>query len=105
MKLLPILLAALPLLPLGAHAEEAQRAIHVRYADLDLSTPAGVKSLDRRLAWAISSICSEGVGSVITGQRFADRRCVRAKHAEIAPLRDRVVAAYARPVLMAARAQ
>jgi len=105
MKPFPILLAALALLPLGAHAQEAQRSIHVRYADLDLSTPAGVKSFDRRLAWAISSICSEGAGSVVTGQRFADRRCVRAKRAEIAPLRDRVVAAQAGPVLMAARAQ
>jgi len=105
MKSLSILLAALVALPLGAHAQEAQRSIHVRYSDLDLSTPAGVKSFDRRLAWAISSICSEGAGSAVTGQRFADRRCVRAKHAEIAPLRDRVIAAHAGPVLMAARTQ
>ena len=106
MKPLPILLAALvTLLPLGAHAQEVQRSIRVRYADLDLSTPAGVKTFDRRLAWAISSICSEAAGSVITGKRFADQRCVQAKHAEIAPLRDRVITAHAGPVLMAARTQ
>jgi len=103
MKPLPILLAALAMLPLSAHAQEAQRSIRVPYADLDLSSPAGVRTLDHRLAWAISGICSDMIAS--TAERFARERCVKAKRAEIAPLRDRVIAARAKPMVLAARTQ
>lgn len=103
MKSLPILLAVLAALPLGAHAQEAQRSIHVHYADLDLSTPAGVRTLDHRLAWAISALCAEAPGGTGMGQRFANERCVKAKTAEVAPQRERAIAERAAPVMLAAR--
>jgi UrcA family protein len=100
----PILLTLLfALLPLSAHAQDAQRSIHVRYADLDLSTPAGIEMLDHRLAWAVFAICAETPGSAGMGQRLANWHCVQAKTAEIAPLRERAIAARARPVMLAAR--
>ena len=105
MKPFPILLAALAALPLAAHAQEAQRSIRVPYADLDLSTPTGVKTLDRRLAWAISALCSETPGSIGMAQGFSKHRCEKAKRAEIAPLRERVIAAQAKAVVLASRVQ
>ncbi|MEZ0241805.1 MAG: UrcA family protein [Sphingomonas sp.] len=35
--------------------------VRVSYADLDLSSPAGVATLDRRLARAVNSVCPDSL--------------------------------------------
>jgi UrcA family protein len=51
------LLAASATAPLPALAQKAGATVHVSYADLDLSTPAGREKLDRRLASALDTVC------------------------------------------------
>ena len=61
--LLPALLTAT--LFAGQHAAQAQsasppvRTETVRYMDLDLTRPAGVAMLDRRIAMAITRVCDQ----------------------------------------------
>ncbi len=59
-----IALAALSLLAVPAAAED----LVVRYDDLDLSSPKGQKTLDRRIDAAARSFC--GVGVHQTGSRI-----------------------------------
>jgi UrcA family protein len=103
MKLLSIVAALLAALPVQAGAQDAQSSIRVSYADLDLSSPVGVKTLDHRLAWAIHSVCADIHIADDIARQFATRRCITTKTAELAPQRDRVVAAYATRVALAAR--
>jgi hypothetical protein len=58
--------------------------------------------VDRRLAWAIRSVCSASGATVDTGRRFAARRCAINKTAEVAAQRYRIVAAKASRVRLAA---
>ena len=51
----------------GAHvsesqAEEPNGVIHVRYGDLNLSTPEGVQMLRRRIRWAAETVCGTSPG-------------------------------------------
>jgi UrcA family protein len=101
MKIFNIALTMLALLPVAAHAQEAKPVVRVVHADLNLRTEAGVKALDRRLAWAIRSVCLASEATVDTGRRFAARRCVLKKTAEVAALRNRAVAAQAGRAQMA----
>jgi UrcA family protein len=42
----------------GALAEDGkQNQVHVRYGDLNLSTPDGVRALRRRIHWAAEVVC------------------------------------------------
>jgi UrcA family protein len=93
MKIFNMALTALALLPVAAQAQEAKPVVRVVHADLNLQTKAGVKTLDRRLAWAIRSVCLASESTVDTGRQFAARRCVLKKTAEMAALRNQVVAA------------
>jgi UrcA family protein len=103
MKLFPIALALLAALPTQAMAQDAAVSVRVSYADLDLSSPSGVKQLDHRLARAIHSVCADIHIVDDIARQFATRRCIEAKTAEIAAQRNRVVAAHAAPVAVAAR--
>ena len=51
--LIPLTLAA----SFAAPATAAPRSVAVSYADLDLSRPAGVAALDRRLSRAADAVC------------------------------------------------
>lgn len=64
MRIPLIALAALSLLAVPAAAED----LVVRYDDLDLSSPKGQKTLDRRIDAAARSFC--GVGVHQTGSRI-----------------------------------
>jgi UrcA family protein len=104
MKLSPFALVLLAALPVQGHAQEAQTAVHVRYSDLDLANPAGVRTFDRRLKWAIHVVCSELGGDGDLQGRFATERCIKAKSAEMAAPRNQLVAAHHGPVQLADQA-
>jgi UrcA family protein len=89
-----IIVSLLTLTPVTAFAQQVPTSVGVSYGDLDLSSEAGVKTLDRRLATAIRSVCGAYDGSVIPERRFAVQRCLTEKRAEVAALRDRAVTRY-----------
>jgi UrcA family protein len=61
--------------PSGA-AERDDGSIHVRYDDIDLSTPAGVDQLRGRLRTAARKVCDQtGVGAIWLLSRVPE--CVR----------------------------
>ena len=76
-RILTVALAALCALPaLAANVETQQRG--VQYKDLDLSTEAGRKELDRRLDAAAREVC--GMDENHVGSRLApteSRECYR----------------------------
>lgn len=73
-------------------------SIPVSYADLDLSTPEGARTLDRRVARAADKIC----GQSVTGDRFRPARC-RAEVLNSAAVRIAEVRTKTAPVALAAR--
>ena len=103
MKLFHIALSLLVLTPVPVFAQEVASSVVVSYSDLNLRSEAGVKTLDRRLANAIRSVCGEHDGSAIPGHRFAAQRCVKEKSGEMAALRDRAIASYSSPETLASR--
>ena len=103
MKLFPIALSLLTLTPVTAFAQEVPAKIVVSYGDLNLRSEAGVKTLDRRLANAIRSVCGEHDGSAGAEHRFTAQRCVTEKRAEVAARRNRAIAGYSSPETLASR--
>ena len=61
MKLFHIALSLLVLTPVAAFAQETPTSVAVSYRDLNLKSEAGVKTLDRRLANAIRTVCGGSV--------------------------------------------
>jgi UrcA family protein len=92
MKMFTIALAALVLLPAGAEAKEAAAAVHVSYADLNLRSDAGLRTLDRRLAHAVKTVCGVEDGSTQMTRQLEARRCVTAVAAEVRQQRSRALA-------------
>jgi len=72
-----------------AFAQEKLPDVTVPYGDLDLSNPADVRILDRRLGWAVRSACPDQRS---VGGAKAMRACVLAKRDELAPLRAQALA-------------
>ena len=74
----------------------AQRTADVRvaYADLQLASEAGRATLDRRINAAIDLSCGVDERVQNLHERRAVLRCIRAKQAEVAPVRAAVLAAY-----------
>jgi UrcA family protein len=66
------------------------RTAQVSYADLDLSRPAGLASLNRRIRWAASGLCTSRGTKALMEPR-ADRDCVRVAMADAAEEIDAVV--------------
>lgn len=99
--LAPALLAALTASPLFAQ-QPSQPAVHVSYADLDLTAPAGVAKLDHRLRGAVDRLCpAEGVTTL---QAKVERmRCRDEIAAKVADQRRQAVAAASQPTPYAAR--
>jgi UrcA family protein len=89
--MLKLLLSALLLLPVAAQAQ-TYPDVRVVTHDLDLRSPQGVKTLDRRLTYAVKTLCGDDT-TVDFGSRRAIRLCRANKLAEIAQQRDAVIAA------------
>jgi UrcA family protein len=83
-------LACKPLL-----AQEKRPDIAVYYGDLDLSDPAGIHRLDRRLAGAVAAACPSDNGVRETSRLRVIEKCRAAKRAEITPLREAALVAAA----------
>lgn len=89
-----VALAAAVLASVPALATEERGAdVRVRYGDLDLSNAADVRKLDRRLSYAVASVCPSDNGVREISQLRTISLCRTAKRAEIAPLRQSALAA------------
>lgn len=75
-------------LALSALASPAQAqttsAVPVSYADLALSTPAGIEALDARLEQAARSVCGFDKSERSLVLNVHQKHCLAAKHGEIA---------------------
>lgn len=56
--------------------EQGVVAVTVRYDDLNLSAPAGVETLKRRVSWAAARVCADSHDSDTAG-RNRRQRCIR----------------------------
>jgi UrcA family protein len=78
MKALLIIAAALASAPVAAQpvtiVGEAPRVAHVGFADLDLTTDAGVRTLERRVDGAARDLCDE-TGVQTLALRIARKSC------------------------------
>lgn len=75
----------------------------VQTADLDLSSPAGQRVLDRRLTQAVKEVCGAASDADIEGKNEV-RRCRTDTLAALSSERDqRIAAASAKPIQVAAR--
>ena len=96
-----LLLAAAVATPLSAEAVTATRAVAT--ADLDLSTAAGMRTLEHRLTIAIVDACGEASNFDLHGAN-AVRVCRVEARARVAGERDRIVALRSKsPVAIASR--
>ena len=64
----------------------------VSYADLDLTRPEGVRSLNRRVKWAMRDLCKVGYRWSLE-EAVAQRTCLAGARASAAPQVERAVAA------------
>ena len=91
--MLKVLISAASLV-LAAHgtaiAQQKVPDVTISYRDLDLTNPADVRVLDRRIGWAIMSVCTDDRGP---GGPMVVPACKLAKQAELAPLRAKALAA------------
>ena len=75
-----LLTAILGAVSYATHASVADEqdsvAVTVRYDDLNLSAPAGVASLKRRVSRAAEQVCADGYGSDPIGKSL-QLRCIR----------------------------
>jgi UrcA family protein len=78
--LLPLAALAAALLAHPASAQTAPPAPQVvHYADLDLSSPAGVRELDRRIGAAVRDACGSASDADLHGQNLVIRCRVEAR--------------------------
>lgn len=61
----------------GALADDGkQNQVHVRYGDLNLSTPEGVRALRRRIYWAAEVVCGRDEVTLDFSARARFLNCV-----------------------------
>lgn len=77
--------------------------MNVRYADLNLRSPVGVKALDRRIAAAARSVCPEMQATGELARVLIARRCTVQAIDAARPQRDRIVAASTKQFLADSR--
>ena len=87
------LLAASLSAPVSAQSATSQR---VAYADLDLASPAGVRTLDARLKSAIAKACGDDFALHASAEAAEIRRCKAVLKSQVAASRAAVLAT-ARP--------
>jgi UrcA family protein len=68
------------------------RAVAVSYADLDLSSPAGIAAFDRRVAASVKQVCNGGTRDLV--EAAATRQC-RAQASANAKAQQRTAVAQA----------
>lgn len=68
--------AALTLLSVAAPAHAASPAKRVAYTDLDLASPAGVETLNRRVRAAAKSVCGDAPAYRSLAENLRIARCV-----------------------------
>jgi UrcA family protein len=90
MILLAALASAFSTVPASAQGQADRQAV-VRYADLDLSRPADVRALDRRIRVAAEAVCGAG-SDIDPAGKNAIRRCREQTVQRAAGFRDRLVA-------------
>lgn len=96
---------ALPLAALAAPLQaQTTSAIAVSHGDLALSTPAGIETLDARIAHAVRLACGFDKSERNLTLSVAQKRCLAAKHSEVSASRQAAIAAAtATPRTLAAR--
>lgn len=72
--LLPITAFGAALALIAAPAAAQTRSVEVSYSGLDLTAPAGVAELDRRIAGAVRSICGRAAADLTSRQQVKDCR-------------------------------
>jgi UrcA family protein len=77
----------------GVATAQSPAGIAVNHADLNLASVEGVETLDARLAHAVRQACGFDKDERVLAQSVAQRRCLAAKHAEIAASRSAAIAA------------
>lgn len=87
-----VALAAAVLASSPALAQEKLPDVRVYYGDLNLSDPAGIRALDRRLTNAVEAVCPSDNGVREMSELRVIHKCRADKHAEIAPLREAALA-------------
>ena len=102
MKMLTSTLFLLALIPVQASAAPARPEARVAFSDLDLSSEAGIRALDRRLVRAVATVCPDPRGTVDLATKRDARRCKTDTIAGLAAQRSRVLAAHAAPAQLAA---
>ena len=101
-KFLPFLILAAASSPVLAQPPETVTSV-VQIADLDLSSAAGQRALDKRLGQAINEVCGEASPSDLAGQNKV-RDCRKDAHNRFDAERDqRIAAASSKPILVASR--
>ena len=86
--------------PALAQRFEAERVQIVRVADLDLSSKAGVRTLDRRIDRAVREVCGTASDADLEGQNWV-RNCRTATRERLALERERALASAAKPAQVA----
>jgi len=88
--------ASIPLFsPAGAEARAGEQTQVVRFADLDLGSEDGVRTLDRRIASAAAAVCGP-TSDVDPAGKNKVRRCRETAIEEASTRRARVLASNAR---------
>lgn len=82
----PVLLIAFLCLPVAAEAQEraAQQSLSISYADLDLSSSSGERSLRWRVEAAITRACDNGDEVTLAGI-IANRHCADVARSSVEP--------------------
>jgi UrcA family protein len=96
-----VMLSALVRPAFAAEPAEATRSARVSYADLDLSSAAGVSRLDRRIQSAIQQLCVAQPGTVDLRTKLIDRRCREDAKSSLTAQRHAAIAAARQPALAA----
>jgi UrcA family protein len=96
---LALLLAAA--IPANAQAQQGHPAtVRVSTADLNLSSPAGVAALDRRIDRAIDTVCPASQSGDFT-EKLAVKNCRNATAANVALQREQALASRSTVVTVA----
>lgn len=92
MRMLVIASLLCALTSVQATASPATPESRVSYADLDLRSEAGIRTLDQRLKRAVKSACSQDDRALDLREQMAARRCVAKISSGIAQPRNDAIA-------------
>lgn len=89
------------LVPVAGIAQDIPANVHVAYRDLDLQTPAGVQTFDRRIEAAIEAVCPKSFATDLA-RKLLLKHCQTVTRANVAAQRKLVLAKAGRSNLMLA---